>query len=195
MCVAVRKGRDTALGAIGGPIFDRHQGSVSIWPFWGGAPHFISYDPASRLSLMFSSFHLSALLFPSTVVLHTENKNKCKAKEKMRSWVPTLWSMMLRASICELLLLSNKCMEYDTQFRNGETKAERGMWPPQGHTIIMVGHDLNSRQAEHPCYTIPGAPIVMFYGIALQGPLELCTTADFRTTRGLCHLVHCSSRS
>lgn len=36
MFMAVGRGRDTALGTIGGPIFDRHKGSVSILTaFWG----------------------------------------------------------------------------------------------------------------------------------------------------------------
>lgn len=157
MCVAVRKSRDTALGAIGRPTFDRHQGSVSILTILGGSIFSLLW-PYKPLSLIFSSFHFSALLIPSSLVLPTENKNKCKAKEKM-SCMPTLWSRMLRASICECPLLSNNCMKYDNQFISGETKAERGMWPAQGHTAIIVEHDLNSRQVEHPCYTIPGAPI------------------------------------
>lgn len=65
-------------------------------------------------------------------------------------------------------------MTYDNQFINGKTKAEKGMWPAQGQAAIMIEHDLNSRETEHPRCTIPGTPPpVMFYGVAPPGPLEL----------------------
>lgn len=36
MFMIVGRGRDSALGTIGGPIFDRHKGSVSmLTAFWG----------------------------------------------------------------------------------------------------------------------------------------------------------------
>lgn len=160
MCVAVRKSRDTALGAIGKPTFDRHQGSVSVLTILGGSIFSLLW-PYKPLSLIFSSFHLSALLIPSSLVLPTENKNKCKAKEKM-SCMPTLWSRMLRTSICECPLLSNNCMKYDNQFISGETKAERGMWPAQGHTAIMVEHDLILDRQNTHATQFQGRPSVMF---------------------------------
>lgn len=81
MCVAVRKSRDTALGAIGRPTFDRHQGSVSILTILRGSIFSLLW-PYKPLSLIFSSFQLSALLIPSSLVLPTENKKSAKQKTK-----------------------------------------------------------------------------------------------------------------
>lgn len=151
------KSRNTALGAIWGPIFDRHQGSVSTLTIPEDSPFYLWWPRKPSFSHFFPPFISLPYSFHHPL-FYTKSKNKCKAKEKM-SWVPALWSTMLRACIHELLLLSNNCMKYDSQFINGETKAERGMWPAQGHTAITVEHDLNSRQAGHACYTIPGVPV------------------------------------
>jgi len=75
MSMAVRRGRDRALGTMEGPIFD---GTKEVCPFCG-APYFM---PLQAVFLSFF-FHHSALFFPLPLVLHPENKNKCKAKEKM----------------------------------------------------------------------------------------------------------------